>query len=218
MAQKRALRGSDQKPTASNKGAEPLFDFRSSEPPLRLCEICTKRFKDWMVSHKQWSLVPEKFQGLEICKEDYLRLVTEQGHDARAITFNDELWKIREKWWQEDQDIPPHHVKIDFGCELMWCEVLDEVPVDEIPAQQVGQRRFIVRMWSTSIFDKGVKRGVRFLAEWDQKTLHGVSGRPMLIPIHQLKGPYRKARTRRATNETVAEKADGQSKEKRRPT
>jgi hypothetical protein len=168
--------------------------FDRSGPPLRSCELCNRRFKDWKVPDEQWQLIPEAYQQLELCEEDFIRLVQQQGHSTQDLRFDRSVWEKRCALWREDKDSPVHHWKIRFAfCvdeqiieETLWCEVLEEI----------CKGLYRVRLRNTAYLDSSIRKGAIYRASWDGCTLHGISGRPLLEPIGPVKRTRRYAPSR----------------------
>jgi len=136
----------------------------------------------WHVPNEKWNLLPKNHWRQELCVKDFRRLLREAGHDPQGIPISYQPWRNKLEAWHNSSKAPPNHVHIHFSHpepsvpETMWCEVL---------SQHVSG--YMVRLWNNSIFEAALKRGSLLLAYWDQQTVHGLTGRPLLVPIRRLR-------------------------------
>jgi hypothetical protein len=164
------------------------LDFRLEGPPLWTCTRCSQPFRDWTMTDGGGEVhPPEPFHGT-LCPEDYLRLLEEEGRNTTGMEPDFEPWRTRQRQWLEDKDMPAPYATLRLPCrletvgpevrhELLWCEA----------QRHLGDLRFLVRLHNSSVAEGRLRKGTYFLAEWDGRTVHGLNGRPIFLPVRRLR-------------------------------
>jgi hypothetical protein len=172
------------------------FDFRTSAPPLRQCQLCHTHYQDWEVAKGDWGLLPEKYRRMVLCEADFVALLQQSGNDPSTVQITHDSWNDRMASWEVAKDNPGNetNISVDFGVirESMWCEVL------ESPSPLT----YVTRLCDDSFFDPHLRVGTRLVAKWDGTTVDGITGRPLLHPIGRLtplppKPPRRPKKTKK---------------------
>lgn len=88
--------------------------------------------------------------------------------------------ELRTKMWRQDSHYPRTEVHVAFPAlnETFRCSVL----------KQPEPNCFAVRLNNDSVYDRSIWCGCLYLANWDTKTIHGITGRPVLTAVRPL--PY----------------------------
>src|SRR5438045_3054103 len=85
------------------------LDFSSDGPPLPVCHFCDNEYRDWSLDATEPCLMPEACQGVSVCEDDFLRLLTETGKDIPTPLFSYTIWERKLAGWRESQDEASHH-------------------------------------------------------------------------------------------------------------
>jgi hypothetical protein len=158
------------------------LDFSTSEVPLPHCKLCDQPYQDFRLPPHVWALLPDNYQRVPLCRDDFLRVLREAGHDTSGIEFSDDAWKVKQDLWRQTAQAPKNRTQVriqlrkDMPGEIMWCEVLDNM----------GNGNFIVRLRNTSFIDARLCEGSVIQARWNGSCRHGVSGRPLFEPVRHL--------------------------------
>src|ERR1700722_14293792 len=62
-------------------GADGRLDFRTHGPSLRSCDLCSGKFKDWLVPSSDWDLLPPDRQPMLLCEDCFAQEFTAIGRD-----------------------------------------------------------------------------------------------------------------------------------------